>query len=260
MRRNCLTLMALMFVGTSLARAQHARIPWRQVELSAQDLVEDTRRTYMQAFGAADKETSRRLFQLWASAEALGQLAASAPETAAQVLEAATFVEASVAEAENALRRGRVAGSVRASFRHSVETFQRLQAKLGSGGGYEEPEEPPAPDPAGALELTLASDGWHGNVFDRYTRLSGQFTGLSLRQADLIVTDAQGYSLWHRNNAFPEIQQFYATNKFIRASVVTIPFNQKFYLKWVPPDAAWIYVRLRDAQGNYKDQAIPIPR
>ncbi|MFN7975674.1 MAG: hypothetical protein U0166_25600 [Acidobacteriota bacterium] len=240
-------------VSSQVARAQ--RVNWTQARLTAQDIAEDAQRAYVESSRTIGGELARRFFTAWADAEALSTLAQGAPSTQREVMEAVSFLDADFEAANDLMRRSRLTGDARAYFVHATDELDHFKEQVGMGGPP--PEDPP---PQTALSLTLASDGWHGNFFDRYTRLAGEFKGLNLRQADIIVTDAQGYSLWHRDNAFPEIREFYDTHKFFRPAVVTIPFQQKFYLKWIPPGAAWVYVRLRDGAGNVSDQAIPVPQ
>lgn len=111
-------------------------------------------------------------------------------------------------------------------------------------------------DDPGAPRLSLASDGWHGPVLERYLRIKGKATGIDLQQIDVVVTDARNRVVYSGEDVQPEIAAHYRTRPFTHGQRTSVTFSLRFTGDMLAKGENFITFTVVDESGRSEDQTI----
>ena len=98
--------------------------------------------------------------------------------------------------------------------------------------------------------IELENTRWHGNMLDRFVRIRGRLSGVTLEECDVVITDSENRVVSELNDHVKEIDAFYRRDPDTREQRSTIPFSARFSADLLAEGENFITFRLRDARGR----------
>jgi hypothetical protein len=131
-------------------------------------------------------------------------------------------------------------------------TLRDLDALLLGIEGTAAEEDPERP------RVTLESDGWHGNLLDRFIRVKGTLEGVDLERCDVVITDAKNGVAWSGEDVLREIEAHYRARAWQREETAKIRFSIRLPADRFAEGPNFITFTLTDGDGRQAVDTIAV--
>lgn len=98
--------------------------------------------------------------------------------------------------------------------------------------------------------ITLETDGWHGNLLDRFLRVTGSLEGVGLERCDAVITDSRNHIAWSEEDVVREIDAHYRARPWQRPEPAKIRFSLRLPADRFADGANFITFTLTDGDGR----------